>query len=98
MLTYISPTGPVDVAVVPVEARPAQELAARNHHSLPTRSEDHRLSIYSAMLAAADPAPGEAVAELVRVLRKIVDDWDGEPEDMLDAEAALARWEVSDAG
>ena len=50
-----------------------------------------------ALLAAAPTAPDEVLVELVRVLRKIEFDWDGEPEDMADARAILARVEVDNA-
>jgi len=43
--------------LVPVEPTPEMEWAANNHHSLPTAHEDHRISIYRAMLAAAPQPP-----------------------------------------
>lgn len=38
--------------VVPREPTPEMEYAAANHFSLPTRCEDHRISIYRAMVHA----------------------------------------------
>lgn len=46
---------------------------------------------YDAMLVAADPALTEAVVQMRRVLAKIYHDWDGEPEDMLDAALGYIR-------
>jgi len=54
-------------------------------------------AMYAAALAAAPTAPDEVLVEMVRVLRKIEFDWDGEPEDMADARAILARVEVDNA-
>jgi len=54
-------------------------------------------AVYRATIAAAPTAPGEAVAEVVRtLLRKIEFEWDGEPEDMIDARAALARVQIEE--
>ena len=46
--------------------------------------------------AGADLALTEAVVELVRVLAKIEHDWDGEPEDMIDAHAILSHITLGD--
>ena len=42
--------------------------------------------------------PAEAVPELLKALEKIVFDWDGEPEDMFDARAVLAKARGPDDG
>lgn len=43
--------------MVPVEPTPEMMRAAEHHHELPTSSEDHRASIFRAMLAAAPTPP-----------------------------------------
>lgn len=45
--------------LVPVEPTPQMEMAARNHHSLTTHYEDHRISIWRAMLDAAPTPPAQ---------------------------------------
>ena len=50
----------------------------------------------SRIAPGADLALTEVVVELVRVLAKIEHDWDGEPEDMIDARAILSRITLGD--
>ncbi|KMO18869.1 hypothetical protein [Methylobacterium indicum] len=47
-----------DWVLVPREPTPEMTTAAKQHHNLPTSSEDHRISIYRAMIAAA-PRPSQ---------------------------------------
>lgn len=63
---YLSALDKAGFAVVPGDPTPKMMWTVERHHSLPTYSEDHRVSIYRAMVSASPPPPGADTLEAQR--------------------------------